>query len=206
MFAKKTKKNKKKLPEPLIMSIEQTMESTKTKQVMTSEEKEKMIAGKPYFALDPVLTIERARCKQTLHLINNMPILQEDGKTTNYPKITKMFKDLVDCKLNPEKPTVDSFSAYCEPPFFCDYGYNVTIGDGFYCNHNCCFLDVCPIKIGKNCLFGPNCQLYTAAHPLDPGSFIFQLFSSNFSQFQHFQKTFHKKSPKMCWCGIWKTN
>lgn len=159
----------------------------------TSEDKENMIAGKQFCGLDPLLTIERARCKQTLHLINTMPILQTDGKTTNYPIIMKMFKDLVKCELTSEKPTKDSFSVYVEPPFFCDYGYNLTIGDGFFCNHNCCFLDVCPIKIGKNCLFGPNCQLYSASHPLDPSiHFLFIIL--------HSKSEFETTSSKMCWC------
>jgi maltose O-acetyltransferase len=55
-----------------------------------------------------------------------------------------------------------------EPPFFCDYGTNIDFGNNCYLNHNCCFLDVCNISIGSNTMFGPNVQIYTASHPLDP--------------------------------------
>jgi maltose O-acetyltransferase len=54
-----------------------------------------------------------------------------------------------------------------EPPFYCDYGYNIHVGEGFFANFNCVFLDVCPIRIGKRVLMGPNVQLYTATHPMD---------------------------------------
>ncbi len=47
-----------------------------------------------------------------------------------------------------------------------DYGYNISVGKNFYANFNNVFLDVCPIEIGDNCMFGPNVQLYTAEHPL----------------------------------------
>ena len=57
---------------------------------------------------------------------------------------------------------------YIEPPFFCDYGSNIHFGRECYLNHNCIFLDVCKITIGSNTFFGPNSQVYTATHPLDP--------------------------------------
>ena len=61
-----------------------------------------------------------------------------------------------------------SNQVYIEPPFFCDYGTNIEFGNNCYLNHNCIFLDVCKITIGSNVLFGPNVQIYTASHPLDP--------------------------------------
>lgn len=42
-----------------------------------------------------------------------------------------------------------------EPPFHCDYGWNISVGDGFYMNFDCVILDVCPVTIGKNCLCAP---------------------------------------------------
>ena len=54
-----------------------------------------------------------------------------------------------------------------EPPFFCDYGYNIYAGERVYFNFNCILLDVMPIRIGSNVLFGPLVQLYTAWHPGD---------------------------------------
>jgi maltose O-acetyltransferase len=56
---------------------------------------------------------------------------------------------------------------WIEPPFFCDYGYNIYIGERVFFNFNCVLLDVMPIRIGSNVMFGPNVQLYTAAHPVN---------------------------------------
>jgi maltose O-acetyltransferase len=56
---------------------------------------------------------------------------------------------------------------WIEPPFFCDYGYNVYTGASVYFNFNCVLLDVMPIRIGANTMFGPNVQVYTATHPVD---------------------------------------
>jgi maltose O-acetyltransferase len=56
---------------------------------------------------------------------------------------------------------------YIEPPFRCDYGYNISIGENFYANFDCIILDVCKVKIGNNAFFGPRVSIYTAAHPID---------------------------------------
>lgn len=56
---------------------------------------------------------------------------------------------------------------YIEPNFKCDYGAHISIGNNFYANFDCIMLDVCPITIGENTLFGPRVSLLTAAHPLD---------------------------------------
>lgn len=61
-----------------------------------------------------------------------------------------------------------SGKAFVNPPFYCDYGFNIEVGDGFFCNYNCTMLDVAKIKIGDNCLFAPNVAIYTAGHPIDP--------------------------------------
>ena len=57
---------------------------------------------------------------------------------------------------------------YMEPVINFDYGYNIFVGENFYANFNCTFLDVSTIEIGDNCMFAPNVQLYTATHPLHP--------------------------------------
>lgn len=57
---------------------------------------------------------------------------------------------------------------YIEPIFNCDYGKNIHVGDHFYANYNCVFLDVCEIRFGNNCLVAPQVGIYTATHPLDP--------------------------------------
>jgi maltose O-acetyltransferase len=56
---------------------------------------------------------------------------------------------------------------WIEPPFQCDYGFNISLGRGVYMNFNCVILDVAPVTIGSHVLFGPAVQLYTAGHPLD---------------------------------------
>lgn len=54
-----------------------------------------------------------------------------------------------------------------EPPLVCDYGYNVTVGDGFYANAGCVLLDGGRLSFGQNCLLGPGVHVYAATHPLD---------------------------------------
>jgi maltose O-acetyltransferase len=53
-----------------------------------------------------------------------------------------------------------------QPPFFCDYGFNLELGERVYFNFNCVVLDVCQVRIGSFTLFGPAVQIYTATHPL----------------------------------------
>lgn len=52
------------------------------------------------------------------------------------------------------------------PYFWCDYGYNIEIGDNFFSNHNCVMLDCAKIKFGNNVFIGPDCGFYTAGHPI----------------------------------------
>ena len=55
------------------------------------------------------------------------------------------------------------------PPLRVDYGYNISIGDGSWANYGLTVLDVAPVVIGTDVLIGPNCSLYTAIHPTEPG-------------------------------------
>ena len=55
--------------------------------------------------------------------------------------------------------------AFICPPFNCDYGVYIEIGDNVFINYNCVILDCVPVKIGNNVLFGPNVSLYAATHP-----------------------------------------
>ena len=55
---------------------------------------------------------------------------------------------------------------WIEPPFYCDYGSNITLGDNVFFNFNCVVLDVTPVVIGSRVLFGPAVQIYAATHPL----------------------------------------
>ena len=58
--------------------------------------------------------------------------------------------------------------AFINPPFYCDYGFNIEVGKRFFANYNCTIIDVAKVKIGDNCMFGPNVSLYTAGHPVHP--------------------------------------
>ncbi|KAA9023824.1 maltose acetyltransferase domain-containing protein [Niallia endozanthoxylica] len=115
-------------------------------------EKEKMINGELYQSADPVLTEERRRARRLTRLFNQS-IESDDSQRTSI--IKELFGS-----------TGQSF--YIEPSFHCDYGYNIHVGENFYANFECIFLDVCEIKIGDNCLLGPGVHIYTATHPLNP--------------------------------------
>ena len=54
-----------------------------------------------------------------------------------------------------------------EPSFWCDYGYNIELGENFYSNHNLVILDPAKVTFGDNVFIGPNCGFYTAGHPLN---------------------------------------
>lgn len=61
-----------------------------------------------------------------------------------------------------------SENAWINPPFYCDYGFNIEVGKNFFANYNCTILDVAKVKIGDNVLFAPNVAVYAAGHPLHP--------------------------------------
>lgn len=54
-----------------------------------------------------------------------------------------------------------------EQPFLCDYGYNISVGDNFYANHGLIILDAAKVEIEDNVFIAPNCNIYTASHPID---------------------------------------
>lgn len=56
------------------------------------------------------------------------------------------------------------------PPFYCDYGFHIEVGENFFANYNCTILDVAKVKIGDNVLLAPNVAIYTAGHPIHPFS------------------------------------
>ena len=63
-----------------------------------------------------------------------------------------------------------SDNAFINPPFYCDYGFNIEVGKNFFANYNCTILDVGKVRIGDNCQLAPNVAIYTAGHPLHPDS------------------------------------
>lgn len=117
----------------------------------TETEKQKMLSGKLYNALDMELSQERLKARLLMKALND---LREDEKE----KRSEILADLI------PKQGKD---LWIQTPFYCDYGYNLNIGDGVFFNFNCVVLDVMPIKIGSRTLIGPNVQLYTATHPKD---------------------------------------
>ncbi len=114
-------------------------------------EKEKMISGEFYNAMDKELIKDRLNARKLLYKYNN-------SKPQNFNKRIKLLKRLINSK---------GF-CYIEPPFYCDYGYNIEAEGFFYANFGCVILDVCKVKLGNGVLLGPYVQIYTATHPLDP--------------------------------------
>lgn len=61
-----------------------------------------------------------------------------------------------------------SDGAFINPPFYCDYGTHIEVGNNFFANYNCTILDVAKVTIGDNCQLAPNVAIYTAGHPVHP--------------------------------------
>ncbi|HFE2327787.1 TPA: chorismate mutase [Enterococcus faecium] len=113
-------------------------------------EKEKMIAGELYFANDPELVADRMFARSQSQIINQAESAELRSQLLK-ETFGRTWKKI-----------------YMEPVINFDYGYNIFVGENFYANFNCTFLDVSTIEIGDNCMFAPNVQLYTATHPLHP--------------------------------------
>lgn len=63
-----------------------------------------------------------------------------------------------------------SHKAFINPPFYCDYGFHIEVGESFFANYNCTIIDVAKVKIGDNCQLAPTVSIYTAGHPVHPDS------------------------------------
>lgn len=63
-----------------------------------------------------------------------------------------------------------SHKAFINPPFYCDYGFHIEVGENFFANYNCTIIDVAKVKIGDNCQLAPTVSIYTAGHPVHPDS------------------------------------
>ena len=114
-------------------------------------EKEKMLAGEMYLAADPELIADRMRARKLLKEFND-----------SEPEEVRKRIELVNKLLGKSGKNV-----WIEPPFFCDYGFNIEAGDDCFINFNCVFLDVTPIKLGNRVLIAPNVQMYAATHPTE---------------------------------------
>jgi maltose O-acetyltransferase len=117
---------------------------------MTGSEKDKMLAGELYRASDAELVRERRRCRSLLQTFNTEP---DEGKRL------KLLRELLG--------TIGA-GAFVQPPFVCDYGYNVSISDNVFVNFNAVILDCATVTIGEGTQIGPGVQLLAADHPRDP--------------------------------------
>lgn len=110
-------------------------------------------------------------------------------RNSQLPYVTdgEVFKELVECrKIIQEFNTTDRTdfdtlgkitkemlgksgeNTFINPPFFCDYGKHIEVGDNFFANYNCSIIDVAKVKIGNNVMLAPNVAIYTAGHPIHP--------------------------------------
>ena len=115
-------------------------------------EKEKAAAGFLYDAnYDAALLRERTECKDRCFRFNSLLPSQVDEQRAALRALLGR--------------TGAIFTVMA--PFWCDYGYNIEIGENFYANHNCVILDAARVVFGDNVFVAPNCCFSTAGHPLD---------------------------------------
>lgn len=114
-------------------------------------EKEKMLAGELYDTADPELVAGRNRARDLCQDLNASRENEADLRR-------RILKELLGSGAE---------TAWIQPPFFCDYGTNIYLGERCFFNFNCVVLDVCEVRIGSFTLFGPNVQIYTPVHPMN---------------------------------------
>lgn len=117
---------------------------------MPGTEREIMLSGQMYSPADPELSAARERARQLTRRFNTTESGEERLRILH-----ELFGQ-----------TGDIISI--EPPFYCDYGSNIYLGNRVYMNFGCVILDCAEVRIGNDVMFGPNVQLFPATHPLDP--------------------------------------
>ena len=117
-------------------------------------QKERMLSELPYKAWMDGLSDERAAAKRLVYEYNR---LHPDENARR----DRLIRELIG---------TCGKEIYIEAPFRCEYGSNIEVGENFYSNYNLTILDVAKVKIGSNVMFAPNVSVYTAGHPLHPGS------------------------------------
>lgn len=113
-------------------------------------EREKMLGGALYDPRDPQLCAERRRARLLFKAFN-------DTRDDEQEERARLIRELI---------PASGHDVWIEPPFYCDYGSNITLGDKVFFNFNCVILDVAAVRIGSGVLFGPAVQIYAATHPL----------------------------------------
>ena len=111
---------------------------------------ERRDAQMPYVSDEEVME-QQKKTRRILQQLNTVDI-------SDFGRISELVKELFG----------KSQGAFVNPPFHCDYGFNIETGKNFYANYNCTILDVAKVKIGDNCQIAPNVSIYTAGHPLHP--------------------------------------
>ena len=116
-----------------------------------STEQQKMLAGEMYNPMDAELVSGRERARDLCQMLNATREAESDERRRILMELFGKGGD----------------SVWMQPPFYCDYGSNITLGERVFFNFNCVVLDVCPITIGSFSLFGPAVQIYTPMHPFN---------------------------------------
>jgi len=114
-------------------------------------ERQKMLDGELYDPRDPDLVAARARARDLCQTLNATTETQQDERR-------RILRELFD---------TGGDTVWMQPPFFCDYGSNIELGERVFFNFNCIVLDVCRVRIGSFSLFGPAVQIYTPMHPMN---------------------------------------
>jgi maltose O-acetyltransferase len=119
--------------------------------VSMRSERDKMLAGELYDPMDPELVRARDRARDLCQDLNATREAQIDERR-------RILKELFG---------TGGDTVWMQPPFYCDYGSNILLGERVFFNFNCVVLDVSPVRIGDYTLFGPAVQVYTATHPMN---------------------------------------
>lgn len=114
--------------------------------------RERMLAGDLYIADDPELARDAARARTLMQGLDRLDLNDTDGRRV---LLTELLGALGE-------------SSDILPPFRCDYGYQTRVGAGTFANFGLVCLDVAPVTIGDDVQIGPNVQLLTPTHPVDP--------------------------------------
>jgi maltose O-acetyltransferase len=112
---------------------------------------QKMLAGELYDPLDPVPVAARERARDLCQALNATREAEQEERR----------------RILHELFGAGGETVWMQPPFFCDYGANIELGERVFFNFNCIVLDVCPVRIGSFTLFGPAVQIYTPMHPFN---------------------------------------
>jgi len=114
-------------------------------------EKEKMLTGELYDPLDAELVTARERARDLCQDLNATREREQEVRRAILRQLFGRGGDTV----------------WMQPPFFCDYGSNILLGQLVFFNFNCLVLDVCLVQVGDFTMFGPAVQIYTATHPMN---------------------------------------